>query len=55
MSNIVTFRVLQKIRNAGFSADMDFTEGSLKSQMRIANKKRAKYVVIVREDKQEVK
>ena len=34
-------------RNTGISADMDYSGRSLKSQMRIANKKGAKYVVIV--------
>ena len=43
------FRLLQKIRNAGLSADMDYSEGSLKSQMRIANKIGARYTVIVGE------
>jgi len=49
MSKIIAlaFRVLQKIRGAGFSADMDFSGGSLKSQMRTANKRGARYVVIV--------
>ncbi|MCJ7657121.1 MAG: histidine--tRNA ligase [Candidatus Atribacteria bacterium] len=44
------FRLLQKIRNAGLSADMDYSDGSLKSQMRIANKIRARYTVIVGEE-----
>ena len=44
------FRLLQKIRNAGLSADMDYSEGSLKSQMRIANKIRVRYIVIVGEE-----
>jgi len=44
------FRLLQKIRNAGLSADMDYSEGSLKSQMRIANKMGARYTVIVGEE-----
>ncbi len=44
------FRLLQKIRNAGLSADMDYSEGSLKSQMRRANKIGAKYTVIVGEE-----
>jgi len=47
---ITAFRLLQKIRNAGLSADMDYSEGSLKSQMRIANKIGARYTVIVREE-----
>jgi histidyl-tRNA synthetase len=44
------FRLLQKIRNTGLSADMDYSEGSLKSQMRIANKIGARYTVIVGEE-----
>lgn len=46
----IAFRLLQKIRNAGSSGDMDYFEGSLKSQMRIANKIGAKYTVIVGEE-----
>ena len=44
------FRLLQKIRNAGLSADMDYSGGSLKSQMRIANKIRTRYTVIIGEE-----
>ncbi|MEA2087943.1 MAG: histidine--tRNA ligase [Candidatus Caldatribacteriota bacterium] len=44
------FKLLQKIRAAGLSADMDYSEGSLKSQMRIANKIGARYTVIVGEE-----
>ncbi len=44
------FRLLQKIRNTGLSADMDYSEGSLKSQMRIANKIGARYTVIIGEE-----
>lgn len=44
------FRLLQKIRNSGLSADMDYSEGRLKSQMRIANKIGARYTVIVGEE-----
>jgi histidyl-tRNA synthetase len=44
------FRLLQKMRNAGLSADMDYSEGSLKSQMRIANKIGAKFTIIVGEE-----
>jgi len=43
------FKLLQKIRNAGLSADMDYSEGSLKSQMRIANKLRVRYTIIIGE------
>ena len=49
-NNDTAFRLLQKIRNAGFSADMDYSEGSLKSQMRIANKIGARFTVIVGEE-----
>ena len=44
------FELLQKIRNTGLSADMDYSEGGLKSQMRIANKVGAKYTIIVGEE-----
>ena len=44
------FRLLQGIRNNGLSADMDYSGGSLKSQMRIANKIGAKYTIIVGEE-----
>jgi histidyl-tRNA synthetase len=44
------FRLLQKIRNAGSSGDMDYFERSLKSQMRIANKIGVRYTVIVGEE-----
>jgi histidyl-tRNA synthetase len=44
------FRLLQEIRNTGLSADMDYSEGSLKSQMRIANKIGVRYTVIVGEE-----
>ena len=44
------FKLLQTIRNAGLSADMDYSEGSLKSQMRVANKLGVKYTVIVGEE-----
>ena len=47
---VTAFRLLQKIRNAGLSADMDYSEGSLKSQMRIANKIGARHTVIVGEE-----
>ena len=46
----IAFRLLQKIRNTGLSADMDYSGGSLKSQMRIANKIGARYTVIVGEE-----
>jgi len=49
-NKVVAFRLLQKIRNTGLSADMDYSGGSLKSQMRIANKIGARYTVIVGEE-----
>lgn len=49
-NKVVAFRLLQKIRNAGLSADMDYSGGSLKSQMRIANKIGASYTVIIGEE-----
>jgi len=49
-NKVVVFRLLQKIRNAGLSADIDYSGGSLKSQMRIANKIGARYTVIVGEE-----
>jgi len=44
------FRLLQGIRNNGLSSDMDYSGGSLKSQMRIANKIGVRYTVIVGEE-----
>lgn len=46
----LAFQLLQKIRKAGFSADMDFVGKSIKSQMRAANKYNAKYTVILGEE-----
>lgn len=44
------FKLLQEIRTAGISADMDYRGGSIKSQFRKADKLNAKYVVIIGED-----
>ena len=44
------FRLLQKIRNSGLSADLDYSNDSLKSQMRIANKIGARYTAIIGEE-----
>jgi len=44
------FLLLQKIRAAGVSADMSYAGGSMKSQMRQANKAGAKRVLILGED-----
>ncbi len=46
----IAFKLLQKIRNAGFSADMNYSAKSLKSQMRIAHKIGAKYTMIIGEE-----
>jgi len=46
-NKVIAFKLLQKIRNFGLSADMDYSGGSLKSQMRIANKVGARYVIIM--------
>ena len=46
----IVFKLLQAIRNNGLSADMDYSGGSLKSQMRMANKIEAKYTIIVGEE-----
>ena len=46
----IAFKLLQKIRNAGLSADMDYSAKSLKSQMRIAHKIGAKYTMIIGEE-----
>ncbi|MCK4240760.1 MAG: histidine--tRNA ligase [Candidatus Atribacteria bacterium] len=45
----IAFKLLQKIRNAGLSADMDYSAKSLKSQMRLANKIGVRYTIIIGE------
>jgi len=49
-NNIVAFQLLQEIRKAGISADLDYAGKSLKSQMRTANKYHVKYTVILGEE-----
>ncbi len=44
------FSILRDIRNAGFSADFDYKNKSLKGQLRVAQKKGAKFVVILGEE-----
>lgn len=44
------FLLLQEIRSQGISADMSYHPGSVKSQMRLANKLGAKYVLILGDD-----
>ena len=46
----MAFKLLQKVRDAGLSADMDYSSKSLKSQMRLAHKIGAKYTLIVGEE-----
>ncbi len=46
----IAFKLLQKIRNAGLSADMDYSAKSLKSQMRIAHKIGVRYTIIIGEE-----
>ena len=49
-NNIMAFQLLQQIRKAGISADLDYAGKSLKSQMRTANKYHVKYTVILGEE-----
>lgn len=44
------FQLLQKIRDAGMSADMDYRGGSIKSQFRKADKAKACFVIVIGED-----
>jgi len=44
------FLLLNDLRKQGISCEMDFASSSLKSQMRQANDKKAKYVIILGED-----
>jgi len=44
------FALLQEVRRCNLSADMGYQGGSLKSQMRLANKLSAHYVIILGED-----
>lgn len=41
------FEVMQKLRRAGFSSDMDFQNRSLKAQFKTANNTGAKYVCVI--------
>ncbi len=45
-----TFSLLHKIRTQGISADMDFQDRSLKSQMRLADKRGAAFTIILGSD-----
>ena len=44
------FKLLSKLRSAGISALMDFAGRSMKAQMKQANKKNARFVLILGED-----
>ncbi len=44
------FKLLQEIRSLKISADMDYRNGSLKSQFRKADKLKASYVIVIGED-----
>lgn len=41
------FSLIQQVRAAGLAADMSFKLGSMKSQMRLADKMKARYVIIL--------
>ncbi|NOX97048.1 MAG: histidine--tRNA ligase [Nitrospirae bacterium] len=44
-----TVKLLQRLRGEGIDSDMDYQGRSLKSQLRLANRLQAKYVVIISE------
>jgi histidyl-tRNA synthetase len=46
----VTFKIIHELRRAGFSVDQDYTGGSMKSQMRKANKSCSRFSLIVGEN-----
>ncbi len=46
----VTFKIIHELRRAGFSVDQDYTGGSMKSQMRKANKSGSRFSLIVGEN-----
>ena len=50
VAQLMAFRLLEKIRKAGFSADMDLMGRSLKAQLKYANQLPARYVAIIGED-----
>jgi len=47
---LFAFELLQKIRMAGISAEMDYSFRSLKGQMRLADKLKARYTIILGEE-----
>lgn len=46
----VTFKIIHDLRREGISADQDYAGGSMKSQMRKANKSRSRFSLIVGEN-----
>jgi histidyl-tRNA synthetase len=46
----VTFKIIHDLRKEGISVDQDYAGGSMKSQMRKANKSRARFSLIVGEN-----
>jgi histidyl-tRNA synthetase len=46
----VTFKIIHELRRNGFSVDQDYGGGSMKSQMRKANKSRSRFSLIVGEN-----
>ena len=46
----VTFKIIHDLRREGISVDQDYAGGSMKSQMRKANKSRARFSLIVGEN-----
>ena len=46
----MAFRLLHNLREAGISADMDFSSRSLKNQMRAASKSGARYTLVIGEE-----
>lgn len=44
------FKILNELRNVGYSSDMSYKASSLKSQMRLADKFKARFVIIIGED-----
>ncbi|VAX27213.1 Histidyl-tRNA synthetase [hydrothermal vent metagenome] len=46
----VTFKIIHELRQNGFSVDQDYVGGSMKSQMRKANKSGARFSLIVGEN-----
>lgn len=49
-SRTMAFEVMQKLRNAGISSDMDFLNRSLKAQFKTANTSGVRYVCVIGED-----